>query len=532
MAVYEIKQFSGGISDYEDRGITGSFKFGANLDIRRTVDSLTCNQALIDEGIYDGRSPSASVSPSLSISSSPSLSPSPSISPTPSPSSSVSASPSTTPSSSVSLSPSVSASSSVSLSPSPSAGSTSVFRDLIRFFVKCSDGYTYGFGSTGYVYRRDRDAFWQTVYKDPDGEIKGAEEKPSSNGKTYLYLATATKLKRKEIPGNSSWNDVTVVAQNLSSDYSHTMKQIGGALMIANGSKLAFVGYDNSYTNESVNLIPGNVAKTIVERNGRAIIGTYKAADPDSGINAAIDSEVPLAQVGNDGYVYYSNMSDSIPVKRFPGGGKCNPGGVANEIEEINFFEWEQDALSWIDKQTVGNLALFAVYDADSGKGGIYSLGRKNKNKPFVMNLEYQLDADELGALAVVDSTILVSYQDGSTFGVKAVDSTTKAEGIYEGLDLKAPVKKPVNITRWNVAELLLSPLPDGTSVSFYYKMNKTGDWVRARTADGETSFSTASGKKAVFSIQSEGEIIEPRVVLTPSFNVCPEVHRIRIYFN
>lgn len=532
MAVFEIKQFNGGISDWSDKGIAGAFKFGANIDIRREIDSLTCTQALVDEGILDSRSPSSSVSPSLSISSSPSLSPSPSISPTPSPSSSVSASPSTTPSVSVSLSPSVSVSSSFSLSPSVSAGVTSVFKDTIRFFVKCSDGYTYGFGSTGYVYRRDRDAFWQTVYKDPNGEIKGAEEKPSSNGKTYLYFATDLVLKRKVIPGNSNWNDVETVAQNLSSGYPHTMKQIGGALMIANGSKLAFVGYDNSYTNESVSLIPGNVAKTIVERNGRAIIGTYKAADPDSGINAAIDSEVPLAQVGNDGYIYYSNMSDSIPVKRFPGGGKCNPGGVANEIEEINFFEWEQDALSWIDKQTVGNLALFAIYNADSGKGGIYSLGRKNKNKPFVMNLEHQFDADELGALTVVDGTILVSYRDGSTFGVKAVDPDTKAEGIYEGLDLRSPVKKPVNITKWSTAECLLSPLPDGTSVSFYYRMNKTGDFVRARTADGETSFTTANAKKAVFSIQSEGEIFEPKLVLTPSFNVCPEVHRIRIYFN
>lgn len=531
MPVFEINSFTT-ISDYEDKGIKGAFKMGQNLDIRRTVDSLTSGQALLDEGLLAGSvSPSASVSPSLSYSYSPSLSPSPSISPTPSPSSSVSLSPSTTPSVSVSLSPSVSPSSSTSPSPSPSGSQTSVFKDLVRFFVKCTDGYTYGFGSTGYIYRRDGSGFWMAVYKDANGAIKGAEEKPSDSNKTYLYWATNTVLKRKEIPGNSAWNDIETVGQDLTGCDWHTMKQIGGALMICNYDKVAMVGYDNSYTPEAVDLIPGNIAKTIVERSGRAIIGTYKVSDPDSGINGAIDSEVPLAQIGDNGFIYYSNMSDSIPVKRFPGGGKCNPGGVVNEVSDINFFEWEQDAVSWIDKQTIGNLAYFAIYSADSGYGGIYSLGRKNKNKPFAMNLDYYIDADELGALISIDGTLLVSYQDGPDFGVMRVDSTTKATGVYEGLDLKSPVKKPSNITAWATVEAFMSPLPSGTSVQFYYKVNKAGSFTLARTADGETSFSTANGKKAVFSVQAEGEVFEPRLVLNPSFNVAPEIYRLRINF-
>lgn len=529
--IYEIKQFAGGLSDFEDRGIAGSFKFASNLDIRKAIDSISCGQALTDIGLHSSRSPSLSVSPSLSPSYSPSRSPSLSISPTPSPSSSVSLSPSTTPSVSVSLSPSTTPSSSVSLSPSPSAGLNTVFADLVRFFVKCSDGFTYGFGSTGYIYRIDADLFVQIVYKDAGGAIKGAEEKPSYGGATALFWATNTTLKKKLIPGLSNWNDVTTVAQNLTSTDWHTMKQIGGSLMIANHNNLAMVGWDDSYTNEAVNLIPGNISRTIVERNGRAIIGTARASDPTKGINAAIDSEVPLAQVGNDGDIYYSNMSDSIPVKRFPGGGKVNPGGVVNQVEEVNFFEWEQDALSWIDKQSVGNMALFAVYGATTGMNGIYSYGRKKKNAPFVLNLEYALDADELGAITVQNGTVLVSYRDGSDFGVKAVDSTTKATGTYESLDLRAPIKIPAKITEWTTSEIFMSPLPSGCSVQMYYRMNKTGSFVQARTADGETLFDTANAKKAVFSIKAEGEIYETKLVLNPSFNVCPEIHRVRINF-
>ena len=49
MRSFEITSFRGGISDYEDKGIPGAFKFGSGLDIRKPVDSLSCQQALVDE---------------------------------------------------------------------------------------------------------------------------------------------------------------------------------------------------------------------------------------------------------------------------------------------------------------------------------------------------------------------------------------------------------------------------------------------------------------------------------------------------
>jgi len=405
---------------------------------------------------------------------------------------------------------------------SPSAGLTTVFDDLIRFFVKCSDGYTYGFGSTGSIYRRDVDAFWQKVYDDSDGAIKGAEEMPKDGSVTYLGWCTNTKVKRKPIPGLSNWNDVEVVAQSLQPADWHTMKQVAGATKIANKSMLAMVGYDGSFTNEAVDFIPGTIIKTLVERNGRVISSTA---------NAAIDAEQPLAQVGTDGEVYFANMSDTIPVFRFPGGGQVNPGGVCNEVSQVDFFEWEETALSWIDKQSVGNMSLWAVYNADSGYGGVYSYGRKRKNQPVTLNLEYALDMDELGAVVTVDGTTLVSYRDGSDFGVKASDDTTKATATYEGLDLKAPVKKPVNITPWKYAEIFMKPLPASCHVQFQYKVNKTGNWVVATQQSGSSDYNVDQGKKAIFQIGAEGEIFEPRIILTPSVNTTPEVYRVRIFF-
>jgi len=531
MAIYEISSFGGGISSFADRGIRGAFKFASGIDIRQEVDTLSCQQALKDEGLFGishSSSPSLSPSGSLSPSSSASATQSPSNTP------SQSNSPSASPSASKSLSPSASTSpsGSTSASPSPSAGLINVFEDLIRFFVKATDGNTYGFGNTGFIYRRYSDGYWRNVYKDPDGTIKGAEEKPSSDGGTYLQWATDTKVKQKPLPGSSAWNDVTTVADNLTGAEWHTMKQVGGANYVSNGSFLALVGYDDSWTNEALDLIPGNIAKSLVERNGRAVIGTYKPGFPNKGVNGMIDTEVPLSQIGDDGELFFADFTNSMPVKRFPGGGRVNPGGVANEVEQIQIFDWETTALSWIDKQTMGNMSLWGVFGADTDRNGIYTYGRRNKEQPFTLNLEYALEVDEIGAVANVEGKTIASYRDGSAFGVKVVDPDNKATGDYQGLDFRVPIKKPEGITNFSLVEVFMNPLPSGASVDFYYKANKTGSWVQAKLADGNTSYTTTNGKKAVFRIGAEMDVYEPRLVLTPSGNNGPEIFRIRTYFN
>lgn len=546
MGVFVIKSFVGGLSDYEDRGIPGAFKFASNCDIRKKTDSISCGQALVDEGtMVDSISASVSPSSSLSPSSSPSpsisssISPSASISPSihTSPSSSQSPSASMSPSGSLSPSASLSPSSSVSPSPSPSAGLLTVFSDLIRHFVKASDGNLYGFGDTGKIYKRIYpDRQWYQV-ADLRAEIRGAEEKPSANNKTYLVFATKTDLHIKPLPGLSNWNDIDAVNGYPKTDLSdypwHTMKQVDGDVHIVNGPQLAFIGYDDSYTNDGLDIIPGNIGKALMERNGNVIIGTYRAADPDKGVNGAmnIDAQTYIAQIGDEGKLFLSNLDTSVPEKVFPGGGKVNPGGVTNEVDRVNFFEWDGVSLDWTDEQSLGNMVLLGVYGADTGKGGIYTYGRKQRNQPVTLNLEYQFDADEIGAVVNVNGETLFSYRNGSGFGVKCVDSTTKATAIYEGLDLKPPDKKPEEITTWKQTELLMKALPSGCRVAFYYRLAKNGDFLQAKCADGNDDYATAGGTKATFNVQNAGDIMEARVVLTPSGNETAEIYKIRNYF-
>src|SRR3990167_7814632 len=476
MQVYEIKKWMGGIGSANDVDIggRGSAKFFSNCDIRKLNDTLSAGQALKEDGEFGiSHSQSASVSQSTSQSPSGSVSSSPSPSNSPSKSASPSASASRSASKSLSPSTSASPSSSVSASPSPSAGLFNVYEGLVIAWVKATDGNLYGFDNVGHIYRRYSDGFTRMVYTDADGSIKGAIEKPSSSGGTYLQWATDTSIKQKPLPGAGDWSDVTEIADNLTGTDWHTMRQVGGANYIANGSKVALVGYDDSWTNEALDIIPGRLIKTIIERDGRAVFGTYPTGYPNKGVNGAIDCEVPLVQIGDDGEVFFSNFTDSMPVKRFPGGGRVNPGGVTNEVQEVEIFDWVYPADSWVDRQSLGNMSIWGVFGADSGKNGLYYYGRKNKEMPFTLNLEYEMDVDEIGAVVNVDGVTLASYRDGTDFGVRAVDSTTKATGIWEGLEFRVPTKKAEQITKVTHVEVFFDILPVGCSIYFYYQKKK-----------------------------------------------------------
>ena len=531
--ILEHKSWEGGISSWADRGIRGASKFVKNVDIRKTVDTLSCGQALKEEGEFGAsHSQSPSISPSLSLS--PSASVSASVSPSSSSSKSLSPSASGSKSASKSQSPSASASpsASVSASPSPSAGLYTVYEDLVIAWVKASDGNTYGFGNGGHIYRRYTDGFTRMVYTDPDGEIKGAVEKPSSSNITYLQWATGTKVMQKPLPGAGDWTDVEIIATNLTGEEWHTMKQVGGANYIANGDKLALVGYDDSWTNEALDIIPGRKIKTIIERDGRVAVGTYPAGYPTKGINGAIDCEQPLVQIGDNGELFYSNFVDTMPVKRFPGGGRVNPGGVCNEVDQIELFSWVYGADSWIDRQTLGNMSIWGVYNADSGKNGLYYYGRRNKDQPFTLTLEHEMDVDEIGAVCNVEGTTIASYRDGNDYGVKAVDADNKEQGTWESLEFRVPIKKAEEPTIFHYAEVFMDELPAGCSVYFYYQKNKSGTWVQCMTADGLDAFTSAGRKKAVFRINAEMDIYECRIIMNPAGNTTPEIFRVRTYFD
>lgn len=468
---FTIKSFKGGISDWEDKGIRGAFKLGSALSIRRRRDSLYCNQALTDADTGD------------------------------------------------------------------------VITELIKNTITASDGNTYLFGASK-IYKQVSAGTVTLVYTDADGQICGAEEMWCSNGKKYLFWATSTKLKCKEIPGNADWTvdtnaNVVVGATtytypktNLGAATNHFMAIANGALMIANNNYLAMVGWDGSYTNEALRLLPDMLATTIIDKNDFAIIGTKtqsgranahlfqwetgslniinKQKISASSINALIDGEVMLMQGDTDGQLFFGDFVNRLPITQIPTGGQVNPSAII-----------EDDGVIY-----------FGVYGStDVTKDGIYSYGRNKKNGDFTLNLEYPITCTEIGALEIIGGVMHVSYRVTTTYYWYKVSSTAKQTATYESLDLVAPIKDTLTDTTWQAVELFLSALPASTSIQVKYQLEKSGTWVVAQL-DGDTASLTTEGTTRVTFVMGDvGEVCEIQIILTPTANTSPEVHKVVVYF-
>lgn len=477
---YVIKSFRGGVSDEDDKGIAGAFKFGYALDIHKRKDSLTSKQAM------------------------------------------------------------------ATILGSGSTGTT--LTGIFNFFVPASDGTTYCFGSTGSIFARSGDGTWTFVYSDENGEIKGAAEWELNDGVNYLYWATSTSLARKRLPGSETsttpdtslpslvreqrWTDVTAdYKTTLNPSRWHTMKNASGQLAIANGESLAGVEFDGDFQASYLNIRPGNQIRAIEERDDYTILGSgredgseeghiwswlttatnyiQKKRVPVKGVNALIQTEWNLLQGGDAGEIFLSDFVSPTPLTSIPGEGQVYPGGVSIEDD----------------------LAVFGFFGGTYP--GIWSYGRKKKNRSPVLNYEYRLANTALGstistiaAVAVVDGTLLASWgsTDGSTsdYGVDSVSSTTKATAVYEALEFdgNAPQMKKF----FDAVKLTMTPLPSGTSVSVKYKLENQTDWQYAVTGLSSTTFSLADATEAEFKITNDANNFEIGLELNPSSNSTPEI--------
>lgn len=423
----------------------------------------------------------------------------------------------------------------------------SVVVDLILFFVSSSNGNLYGFGDAGNIYRKSAsDGTWSLVYTDPDGAITGAAEYTNWNGSSYvpyLYWATETKLKR--IPLSGSWpTDVSTFADLNGDPAWHTMLMAVGVLMICDGQYIDMVDYEGNFGLKALDIVPGNRTKCLLSQDAIAIIGstrgtkieegwlwTWDKIKPswivrrmiaEKGINAIIQSEFIIAQAGIAGSLYYWDTATLVPLKKIPGGGWVNPGAVAN----------------------YKGLPLLGVTGSDNC--GVYSYGRMNKNDAYALNLEYipshgKMTGVSIGAVAVHGDAPFVSWKDGSTYGVDTIDTAKKATGRYEGLVFDAG--NPFVQKSYRFIKLLTKPLPQDCSVEVYYRLNESGDWLKALMEDGSESFDKVGKTKAVFTIETGdpdeedgedglGETYEVAVTLNPAGNDTPDVVAITTLFD
>jgi hypothetical protein len=419
--------------------------------------------------------------------------------------------------------------------------------DLVKYFVNASDGSCYAFGSTGSIYsiRGERnDHAVSFAYNDENGEIKGAAEFTLSAETRWIFWATNTSVARAQEDGQLAVPWAAGVATQdfrttLNSQDHHTMKIGAGALRIANGWDLATVTYGGGFRASSLDLIPGNLIKTLEERDDFILLGTERASEdeeghiwswistadswvqkrkvPAKGVNALITTEIPLLQAGTNGELFIADFVGQAPLKAIPGGGQVAPGGVA----------------------ILDDLAVFGVYGGTYP--GIWSYGRRNKNRPFSLNYEYRLaktvagsSVSTISAVTVLNGDLLVSWgtTDGSTsdYGIDVIGATSRANAIYEGLEFDGGTPHEEKFV--DTIAFVLSPLASGTSVSAKFKLIKEADWRYATLGGGGTTFSTTDQTIALFIVVKPGRIIEIGAELNASGSNTSEIHSIITYLS
>ena len=482
---YIIDSFRGGISDENNRGIRGSFKFGYGLDIHKRRDSLSCLYAM--SNIVD----------------------------------------------------------------------SSVTTDLIRFAVTGIDGSTYGFGDTGRIYSiagHTTDPVDNFIVADANGTVKGASAWTyygAQSTAAYLVWTTNTSVARKSLPADAGWGNEEVNFKTIltASDW-HPVKPAGGRLCIGNKENLATLDIEGSFAIDAMNIRPGNNIKAIEEKDDYVILGSEREDEaeeghiwswittalnwvqkkriPAKGVNSLVDAELLYMQAGASGEIWSSDFVNSVPLVSVPDGGQSNPGGSS-------IFD---------------DRAVFGIYGTrEDLNPGIYSYGRKMKDRPFVLGYDYRLTRNvansivsEIGAVWTAHNALFASWKttDGSTteYGVDMVSTTTRASARYEGLEFTGG--SPHLKKHFTSAKVVMEPLPSGTSVSLLWKPNRTttgGDssagagWRYARAGGGSsTTYSTADSTEAEFVINDEARVFEIGVELNPSGSDTPEITAIIPY--
>lgn len=412
--------------------------------------------------------------------------------------------------------------------------------DLIRFFVSATDGSLYGFGDTGKIYKRTSGGGWSVVYTDPDGEILGASEyihnDGSSNYVSHIVWATRTKLKKVETSvGFGSPTTVTTFTNGFAGEW-HTMLEALGVLFICDADYLAILDYEGA-TNMTALQFPGGIySKSLLDNADIIIIGATEKERQRRGYlftwNKLADSWLTkkdlqaqganslnflesgiMVQTGEE--LKYWDTANLLPLKQLPGGGETLPGAQA-EYRSIGHFGVQGGT-----------------------KNGVYGYGRRDKNSPFALNLEfipshgdYTTTTNKIGAVGNHQGTMVVAWFDGTNYGVDIIDEDNKAVALYESLEIDA--NSPYADKRWTQIKVVTDPLPEGTSVELKAKTINDDDWQTCKTDSEETAMDTAGQKKAIFNVagSGKGEIIEVQITLTPSGNSAPNIRSLNLYYS
>lgn len=317
------------------------------------------------------------------------------------------------------------------------------------------------------------------------------------------------------------------------------------------------------------------------------------------GINAFITSELMLMQCGIDGEVYYSDMVTRVPAFIFPDGGYCLPGGTCgrkglalfgvhgNGSTKCGVYSYGRNrknfnytlSLDYILSpglltgiiigaiQTINGTLLTAWQTGGTATVTIadpcvvtWANHGQVTGTPIMFTttgaLPTGITASTYYYLRVIDANTFNLYdtaahaiaggatgrvatsgtQSGThtaaNYGVDALSTTVRASGDYESLEWDGGKALCNRIKSFLQTKIEMDALPSGCSIALNYKMDRASSWTAAKTIDGNASFSTTGKTTAIFNINARGKKIELQILLTPSGSSTPVIQSLTTFFN
>lgn len=237
---------------------------------------------------------------------------------------------------------------------------------------------------------------------------------------------------------------------------------------------------------------------------------------PEIGINSflATDNFV-IVNAGKKGNLYIYDGSVLDLYKQVPGRWKGINKATINPEASFNF----------------SGLPLFGLSkeDGDPTILGIYSIGRSNRNYPYVLNCEYVLSSAEvsdieIGTIIGVGDIFIVSYKKpNGVYGVAKLDLNLKYENAY----LKTRLIMPDRMKLTNFSEIFTGyrTLPSGCDITVETSKNYGAFTPAPNPAIPDTDRNMNYSKDDI----GEASTLQAKINFVVSGNDAPEIDLIQI---
>jgi hypothetical protein len=366
--------------------------------------------------------------------------------------------------------------------------SGSVVDDLVKAMVTCSDGYVYLFGSTNSkIWKRDfigGGTYALEATGSPGSGITGAME---YEGYIYYAFSGSTRLGRWQL--GTAWSTRTDNWATLNSSTSYRpMKIVNDVLYIGDGSQVAQVDA-GVFTANALDLNTKFTITCLGQLGTDLLIGTsvndtsgaqifrwntwgisFTNSDPivENTIWAFLEGDNHIMVVADKGKIYLYNGSTLDNYKTIPGTWTFGRSSKVNYNAVLNY----------------NGLPLFGLSRSGSASNNathaVWSLGRANRNYPYVLNCEVGLSTGtivnlEIGSMVKYlngDEAYLVAWRNlaDNTYGVDEFSSSLKYAAPY--ILSRVMMVDRFNLSNFGTLKVGWRTRPSGTSFTFSTKKN------------------------------------------------------------